>query len=562
MTKEIITKISKHKEVLLEILIILLVILFAFSITPKRLQNDTFYTIAIGKLINENGIDMQEHFTWHQGLPYTYPHWLYDVIIYAIYAMWGFTGIYVSTCILASILGITIYKVNSSLTKNKIISFAVTIGSLYLLKGYITARAQLVTFILFMLILYNIEKFIQTKHKRNVVALVIIPCLIANLHAAVWPFTFVLYLPYIAEYLICTIADFIIYRKFKLWRLTRKVKKMPEKQEELNKLEEQVKRIKEKRQSNLDNPYKIKMERNNNVILLIVIMIVVLFTGLLTPIGDTPYTYTYLTMKGSTMENINEHLPLTLINNVPIMCTIVLFLALLIFTKTKIRLSDLFMLGGLTYLMFSTRRQSSMFALICSVILTRLVIQLLDLYGIKQIKGKAKKYINAFIVFLLLGTVVIAFSINNIKKKQNAEYINKETYPVEATEWILNNLDVKNIKLYNEYNYGSYLAFKGIPVFIDSRADVYDPMFNARTNKDMIDIFTESGEEGQNIFGDFIGTSNISKYYGTTFEKYGVTHIIIKSNSKVNMIIRKADSEKYKKLYSDDNFIIYEILEY
>lgn len=52
--------------------------------TPIVFQNDTFYTIKIGELIFNKGIDMQDHFTIHN-LPYTYPHWLYDLIIYLIY---------------------------------------------------------------------------------------------------------------------------------------------------------------------------------------------------------------------------------------------------------------------------------------------------------------------------------------------------------------------------------------------------------------------------------------------------------------------------------------------
>jgi len=545
MIKKLKQFIVKHNELIMEIVLILLIALFAFSISPKRLQNDTFYTIALGKLVSENGIDMQEHFAWHEGLPYTYPHWLYDLGIYFIYALGGFTGIYVSTCILAIILGITIYKVNSKLTGNKIISFLVTIGTLYLMKGYIAARAQLVTFILFMLVVYNIERFIETKHKRNAIALIIIPILIANLHAAVWPFAFVLYLPYIAEYLICVVSDFIIYKKFQVWSLKRKIKKQPELHEKLDVLEKQIERIKEKRNQNLENPYKIKIKRNDNVKWLFIIMIIALFTGLLTPIGDTPYTYTYLTMKGNTMESINEHLPLTLINNTPILCTIVVFLSILIFTKAKIKLSDLFMIGGLAYLMFSTRRQTSMFALIGSLVLARLVIQLFKLYGLYEIKGYANRFINKFSLILLFIILTAVLSSEYMGKNLKRKYIDENTYPVQATEWILENLDVNDIKLYNEYNYGSYLLFKGIPVFIDSRADVYDPQFH----------------NGQDIFSDFIGTSNISKYYGTTFEKYGITHVLIKKNSKVAMLIRKADSEKYKELYSDNNFVIYKVLE-
>lgn len=535
-------KILKHKKLILEIIILILIILYAVSLSPKRLQNDTYYTIAIGKLITENGIDMQEHFTWHQGLPYTYPHWLYDLLIYSIFSIGSFKGIYISTCILSAILGISIYKVNSKLTGNKIISFLVTIGSLYLMKGYIAARAQLITFILFILTVYNIERFLETKKLRNALALIIIPILIANLHAAVWPFTFVLYLPYIAEYLISLIADFIIYKKMQVWILKRKIKKSPEVQPKLEELEAKIEKIKPKRKENLENPYKIKMTRNDNTLLLIVIMIIVLFTGILTPIGDTPYTYTYHTLKGNTMESINEHLPLTLIKNVPVMCAIIILLAIMTFTKVKIKLSDLFMIGGLTYLMFSTRRQVSMFALIGSIVLVRLLVQLIDMYGIKSEKNKIFKGI----LLIIFATIVIVLSINNFDKRKNETYVNESSYPVQASEWILNNLDVKNIRLYNEYNYGSYLLFRGIPVFIDSRADVYDPQFNG----------------GLDIFGDFIGTSNISKYYGTTFKKYDITHIIISKNSKTNMIITKTEPEKYKQLYSDDNFVIYEILKY
>lgn len=55
-----------------------------------------YYTIKIGELIVKNkNIDMLEHFSWHSNLKYTYPHWLYDVIIYLIYNIGGMFGIYI-----------------------------------------------------------------------------------------------------------------------------------------------------------------------------------------------------------------------------------------------------------------------------------------------------------------------------------------------------------------------------------------------------------------------------------------------------------------------------------
>ncbi|MFR7665986.1 MAG: hypothetical protein ACLU2J_01270 [Clostridia bacterium] len=49
------------------------------------------------------------------------------------------------------------YCTNYKISKNKLISFAITIGGMFLIKDYIAARAQLVTFILFELTILLIE---------------------------------------------------------------------------------------------------------------------------------------------------------------------------------------------------------------------------------------------------------------------------------------------------------------------------------------------------------------------------------------------------------------------
>ena len=78
---------------------------------------------------------------------------------------------------------------------------------MYIMEAYIAARAQLVTFILFVLEIIFIEKFLQTGHKKYGIGLIILPILIANIHAAVFPFYFVLYLPYLGEYIITLLID-------------------------------------------------------------------------------------------------------------------------------------------------------------------------------------------------------------------------------------------------------------------------------------------------------------------------------------------------------------------
>ena len=541
-------------EVNFKIVAIILIAIFCICVTPVTLQNDTFYTIKIGELIKNSGIDMMDHFSWHENLSYTYPHWLYDFCTYLVYSIGGFKAIYILTAVLSAILGISMYIVNNKITKNNVISFVITVGSIYLLRDYIAARAQLVTFILFIWEIFFIEKFIENKKIRYAIGLILISILIANLHVATWPFFFILFMPYVAEYIIAVIADFIIYKKSKSLILKLKIKNAEKKNESkevieklksnLNELESKVSKIKIKREENNRNPYKIILKRNSNVKFLIIIMIICALTGLLTPLGDTPYTYLYKTMKGNTTQNISEHLPLTLANNQEAQIVLVIFLAILIFTKAKIKLSDLFMIAGLCYLMFSTRRQFSMFVLMGSIILTKLLIELLARYTKNGLKELEYAFTNLYIV-IAISVLMLLCSYSTVKDKINKPYVSTSSYPVAACDYILENIDLSKARFYNAYNYGSYMLFRDIPVFIDSRADLYAPEF--------------SGKE-EDIFSDFINTSSLSKFYEETFEKYKITHVITQKASKMNMIITKTNDKNLKELYSDDNFVIYERL--
>ena len=530
------------------IMAVVLIAIFCFAISPVTLQNDTFYTIKIGEHILQNGIDMKDPFSWHENLQYTYPHWLYDVVIYLVYSIGGQVGIYISTIVLSITLGLTMYLVNTKLTKNKLTSFILTIAGMYLLRNYIAARAQLVTFTLFILTVYFIEMFLETKKKRYAVGLIIIPIIIANVHLAVFPFYFVLYLPYIAEYMIYILSNTeIILVTAKIDRLNKKILKTTNEEEiqkikdEINKLEQKNEKTIKKKEKIDANPYKIKIRGNDNVKALIIIMIICLFTGLLTPLGTTPYTYLIKTMQGTTTHNISEHLPLTLVDNLEFMCALVLFIAILTFTDTKIRLSDLFMLGGLILLTFYTRRQFSMFTLVCVIILNRLINAMLDKYDPEGCKKAIKKMttITGMIVTICL---VLTISIIKYKPKIKNHFIDEKSYPVEAATYILDNLDINNIKLYNEYNYGSYLIFRGIPVFIDSRADLYAPEFNP----------------GVEVFNDYMNLSGMNiDNVEEKLDEYGITHMLMYKKSKLRRFVEQ-NTEKYNLLYEDDNFCLFE----
>ena len=53
---------EKEQKIIFAIVAVVCIVLFAFAISPKTLQNDTFYTIKIGEYILENGITMRRSF--------------------------------------------------------------------------------------------------------------------------------------------------------------------------------------------------------------------------------------------------------------------------------------------------------------------------------------------------------------------------------------------------------------------------------------------------------------------------------------------------------------------
>ena len=479
--------------------------IFAIGIVRKTLQNDTFYTIKIGELIFKNGIDMLDHFSFHV-LPYTYPHWLYDCFIYLIYKFAGFPGIYISSIVLFIILLTIVFKINAKICESNSMGAFATLICALAISSFITARAQLVSFILFALEIYFIEMFLKNGKKRNLLGLLLISLVLCNIHVAVWPFYYILYLPYLVEYIVA-----LICKKIKLKKENKFVKYLKS---------------------------RIILELNPNIKYLFLTMILSLFTGLLTPIGDTPYTYLFKTMAGNSQKYIAEHQMMSWIDSpFPlIIASECLFLAF--FSKAKLR--DIFMICGLLLMNIYSIRHMAFLALIGTICFGRIFTMFFNNFDLKFINN-ASAFFSKKKVIICSFIVVIIFSGTMLYLGQKKDYIDKKSYPVEAVKYIKENIDIEKMRIFNEYNFGSYLILNEIPVFIDSRADLYTKQFSG------LDY---------DIFDDYEITPN---NYQEMFEFYKITHILTYKKYPLLMNRLKND-DNYKILYEDDDFIFFEKL--
>ena len=146
--------------------------------------------------------------------------------------------------------------------------------------------------------------------------------------------------------------------------------------------EEKFEKFKEISRKREENPYKIKLVKRDAVKWLFLVAILCFVMGLLTPIGNEPYTHIFKLLSGTTTGSISEHQPLVLWTHIAAITVFCIILAFLIFTNTKISLKDGFMLAGLILLTFSSRRQFSLLLIIGVMSLTKLISDFINKYYI------------------------------------------------------------------------------------------------------------------------------------------------------------------------------------
>ena len=519
------------------IISIILIIIFTFSVVPRRFQNDTFYVIELGKQIEKTGIDWQDHYSIHENLEYRYPHWLFDLLNSNIYENFGFNGIYVLTQVFASILILLIF--GNCLRKgiNFNLAFVTSLIVAYMMKGAFYARGQIVSYSLFFIEYVIIESLVEKPTILKILGLFIVSCLMANIHSTAWIMMLVLLLPLIGEQIVYLYSFKGINERL-LKRYNKKLKIAKSKglsQEKIEKLENQIKQEEEFKEKNEANKrdYKIIITKQTNIKWIWIAMLVLIIGALVTPLKSTPFLYFIKTSVGNTMSYINEHLPIVPANSLEFFTYTGLMVTLLGFTNVKLKLSDGFLILGLYLMTLIGRRNIFLLISLTSCI----IIKLIDDFIKSNIKIENKKTTKKWFVVLSIASVIV--SVYMFVIKIGDKYINEETYPVKATQYIKENLDYKNIRMYNGYDYGSYLLMEGIPVFLDSRCDLYTPEFN----------------KGVTVFDDYMDVASGRKSISALMDDYDLEYAIVRVNEVEQTYI--SDDSRYSELYKDKNFAVY-----
>ncbi|MFQ5400330.1 MAG: hypothetical protein ACE5E7_12115 [Anaerolineae bacterium] len=107
-----------------------------------------------------------------------------------------------------------------------------------------------------------------------------------------------------------------------------------------------------------------------------------------------------------------------------------------------------------------------------------------------------------------------------------------QRYPVAAVDF-LERAGLAEARIYNSYNWGGYLIWRGIPVFVDGRADVY----------------------GDPFLFDYLQTFEVTDNWREPLQKYDVTHVLMEQDSPLTTLL--AADKEWRELYVDDQAQIF-----
>ncbi len=491
---------EKKKKNLIFYIGIFVALFIGASAVTRSLQNDTFFTILLGQDILKNGIRYDEFLTRNTTFTFYNVRWLFDILIATIYNNLGFDGIYLFTVSIASIISLLLYLIISKYTKKPVLAIMLAFISIYVMSSTLTARAQILSNIIFILQFYCSQELLKTNKKRYYVILLILPILLVNIHGSVFPTYFIFYLPIIAEYLIGTIFTQLAP---KLQRLSF---------------------------YNYDH-YKPLM----------IIIVISFFEGLINPNGLYPYYMMFATALGYSSKIINEMQPISVKYIIPVALLLTSFFCY----PKKQKANTAFLILGITIMTIVSIRSMMYFFTICTLALCDLLAELLDLIHKNTFQDFTPKHITIISVFIII--VIIIGCTYSIINNYNAPLLNPYFYPTEAIDYLLEEVDLDNEILFNDFNAGSFLEFHGIKTFLDSRAEVFERPINDT------DLLRDFGEAYHN--GD-------TKDYKEFLRKYKFTIALIKKNSVLYRNCKNdidIPNSAIESLYEDDVFVIYRI---
>lgn len=471
---------------------ILIPLIFLFAIFLKNhlnFDNDFWFTINQGRYISNNGFPHTVLFTIYDNLDFIYQSWGTGFIFYQIYNIFGNYGIISFILIIDLLIAFFHYKLCMKVSSKFVLSIILTTFFIAIMNTFfIVTRPQIFTILNLLILLYLMESYVKDGRYRWLIPLPFIALLQVNFHGMFFLMLFIFMLPYI-------INSF----KFKLGPI-------------------------------VSEGYKLKP--------ILITMLFMFLVGFINPYGIKTITYVFTSYGNPVLnEVVSELHALNFHTSISKLFYFIIFTIYLIYIfskKKEFKVRYMLLLLGTTYLALDTVRSFSLF-----LIGTIFPLAYLFKDKIPVFKDKVKEYtLSRKIIHYVTGAIFSLVIVGCVFIFTDSNFENAAKEPVE---YLINNYNKDEIRLYTFFNDGGYTEYMGIKSSMDPRAE----LFLKKTNHKE-DILKE-------YYNLRIGYINYKDY----LDKYQFTHLLINKNDRMYDYI-KNDSYNYKLIKNYKNYQIYE----
>lgn len=509
---------NKLSSFIYAIFLILVVVIFT-----NRFDNDGWFLLNSGRYVEEFGLPHVEPFTIHKGFHFVMPQWLFALGLWKLYRAGGMLAMLGYNWVMAAVF----YGVYARLVKLQTGKLTVPVR-LFLLfwifllsAGFLLQRPQTMSGLTFLLEIYLLEKSAkQDRMPRFLIPVFfLLSVLLVNVHATLWPMFTIFLLPYVCEALVGPRLS------FGRWELTWKPKDF------------------------------------------LGLFAAVLAGGFLNPYGTEAMTYVFKSFGYADINKlVSEMHPLALDLESPY---IVLLFALLfgctaLYARHSLPLRQQLLALGTGFMALQANRSCLLFLLAGIFPLagmlpqtissekgsdgytwprTRRMVLLMSaaaVMGIAALFAKTpiadNRYVLFWGTFLLFALLSVGSLWNLWKNRLQADTLKQNGRMVfcclalmllvpfstayirmpRANPFLAKGVDViqqdaagSSICLWTGYNDGGYTEFRGIPSYIDPRAEVFKPKLNHQ--KDVMEEYCSL------IFGKLDCRDFVTRYPFTHF---------------------------------------------
>jgi hypothetical protein len=435
------------------------------------IDGDTFWAIKTGEWISAHGIPHADPFSWTVlGQPWVAHEWLFDFLIYKFYWAFGYYGIALFILIGLFLLIYFLWKLYSSENKNVFQAVILMIIVVFMLKPGIVARPQVFGYAFFVYFFYVLY------NKRDLLwTLPFVTVLWANMHGSVVLGIAMVFLQFVYD----SVYESVAQKKFAL-----------------------------------------------NSKLLVVSLFVPLFS-LLNPYGTKLWSASYLLITNDMNMQIVEWQPpdfgdplwLFIYLTIIFVAVIISFYGKHAGYNYRFNLLAVY-LAGTFYKAITGLRYLPYLAICWGLFVLKMMPD--HLFSDNKLFNKKLSGIIALVMF-----VFIAFSISSLPVSLE-DAVDKKAWPVDAASRLENKIT------YNDYRWGGYLIFKDIPVFIDSRADIY--------------------WKDSDVFKDDLDMGRFKRDPLDILNKYGIEQVIIPGGDPLDIFLKRVGWVEY---YRDETAVIY-----